>query len=188
MSAQRYVEATNYYIERTWVLGPQGNIYASHKRDSYEISVFDKTGDLVRVFGRKYKARKRTEADKKRVSPVINMGNNPDMEIVAEDHDPCISRVLFNHDEATVWVLTPHGENDQPEGILEVWDVFSTAGEYLKQVVIPLGDEMNDGTIHLVGGSRLIVVKGTGSAFGGDDNSEEETEVEPMEVICYEIR
>ena len=71
------------------------------------------------------------------------------------------------------------------------WDVFGTDGEFLQQVAIPLGDEMNDGTTYLVGGGKLVVVKGTSSSFDGDDNpddEEEETEVEPLEVICYEMR
>ncbi len=75
--------------------------------------------------------------------------------------------------------------------ILETWDVFSTNGEYLKQVPIPLGDEMNDGTSYLVGGGRLVVVKGTNSVFNADadaDEDSEEPEVEPLEIICYEIR
>ena len=50
---------------------------------------------------------------------------------------------------------------------------------------------MNDGTCYLVGDGRLVVVKGTGSAFNSEEGSEEdgeEPEVEPLEVICYEMR
>jgi len=186
-----FVEADNYYIDGSWALGPGGEIFAPMKRDAYEVSVFDKTGKLLRVFGRHYEPRKRNQADKDNISPLINVNGGPEgREWDIEDRDECISRILYNHDDDTVWVLTPHGNNDQPEGILETWDVFGTGGEYLKQVTIPLGHEMNDGTSYLVDGGRLVVVKGTGSSFNDDGSEEdgEETEVEPLEVICYEIR
>jgi len=158
------------------------------ERDSYEISEFDTSGKLVQVFGRKYEPRKRTQAEKDEITPLINVGGDPqnrDWDIA--NHDPAVSRIQFNPDDGTIWVLTANGNNDQPDGILETWDVFGPGGEYLKQVTIPLGHEMNDGNCYLVGGGRLVVVKGTGSAFHSDEDGGE-TEVEPLEVICYEIR
>jgi hypothetical protein len=191
-TGRRFVEIDNYYIDGSWALGPEGNIFAPMERNAYEISVFDKTGELQYVFGRRYEPRMRTRDDKDAVSPLINPGGDPgnrDWDI--DDHDQCVSRIMINPDDHTVWVLTPHGSNDQPEVILETWDVFGVEGQYLQQVSIPLGHEMNDGTCYLVGGNRLVVVKGTGSAFnndGGPDEGEEESEVEPLEVICYEMK
>ncbi len=188
----RFVETDAYYIDSSWALGPHGEIYAPMKRDAYEVSVFDRTGKLLSVFGIKNNPRKRTDDDKDKVRPLINVAGRPesrDWEIA--DYDECISRILFNRDENRIWVLTPSGSNDQPEGILETWDVFGPEGEYLQQVAIPLSDEMNNGTCYLVGGGKLVVVKGTGSSFGGSDNPEgtaKDTLVEPLEVICYEIR
>jgi hypothetical protein len=181
-----YVEADNYYIDGSWALGSGGRIYAPMKRDAYEISEFDTAGELVRVFGRRYEPRKRTDVERGRVSPTINPGTPENTDWTIERYDPCVSRIIVNPDDDTVWVLTPHGHEDQPEGILETWDVFSPEGEYLRQVTIPLGNEMNEGTCFLVGGGRMIVVRGTGSAFSvGEDDGE--TEIEPLEVICYEM-
>jgi hypothetical protein len=185
-------EAADYYIDRRWALGRQGVIYAPLKRDAYEISVYDKSGRPLRVFGRRDRPRKRTQTEKDEVTPMINVVNDPEgraWEIA--DHDESVTRVVYNHDDDTVWVLTPHGANDQPDGILQTWDVFGTDGEYLKQVPIPLGHDMNEGACYLVGGGRLIVVRGTGSAFSGDRDAAteaEETAVEPLEVICYDMR
>ncbi|MCP4573690.1 MAG: hypothetical protein GY838_15130 [bacterium] len=191
-TGQRYVEREDYYIDRRWALGPGGLVYTAMTRDAYEISVYDRTGELQRVFGRDYEPRKRTDEDKEDVSPIINLVGRIE-ETVAEDHDPCVSRVLYDFDEDRVWVLEPHGANDQPDGILETWDVFTAEGEYLRRVPIPLGDQMNDGTCYLVGGRRLVVIKGTASDFGGDNAGDgeedlEEIEIEPLEVICYRIR
>ena len=181
-----FVEADRYYIDRSWALGPGGRIYAPMKRDAYEISEFNTAGELQRVFGRQYKARKRTMAEKGRVSPIINPGAPDDTNWTIADHDECVTRIMVNPDDGTIWVLTPHGHEDQPEGILETWDVFATDGKYLRQVTVPLGHEMSEGTCYLVGGGRMVVVRGTQSAFS-DGEDDGETEVEPLEVICYEM-
>jgi hypothetical protein len=41
-----------------------------------------------------------------------------------------------------------------------------------------------------VGDSRLVVVKGTGSSFNGRraPDEDEEAVIEPLEVICYQVR
>jgi len=191
-TGRRFSETENYYIDLRWTMDHQGRIYAPMKRDAYEVSVFDKTGKLLQVFGRQYKSRKRTQSEKDDVGPLINVAGRPDTrEWDIADNDECITRVQYNHDDNSVWVLTPHGDNDQPDGILETWDVFSTDGQYLRQVPIPLGDEMIDGTVYLVGGNQLVVVRGTASSFDGNGESnedEEMTETEPLEVICYRIQ
>jgi len=182
-----FVEANNYYIDASWALGPGGRIYAPMKRDKYEISEFDTAGKLVRVFGRQYNPRKRTQAEKDRVTPLINPGTPATRDWTISDHDPCVTRIMVNPDDGGIWVLTPHGHEDQPEDILETWDVFAPDGEYLRQVPVPLGHEMDEGTCNLVGNSRMVVIRGTDSAFdGGEDDGE--TEIEPLEVICYEMR
>ncbi len=191
LTGQKFVEATDYYIETSWALGAGKLIYAAMERDVYEISVFDTNGKQLKTFGRKYQPRKRTSAEKQAIRPIINVNNNSDMEVIAEDYDECITRILFNHDQETLWVLTAHGNNEKSEEILETWDVFTVDGEFLKQVIIPLGAEMNEGNIYLVGGNKLVVVKGDNSVFNAEENPAEENSeqvVEPLEVICYEMR
>ena len=178
-------ETDDYYIDGSWALGPGGRIYASMKRDA-EISEFDTTGALVRVFGRRHEPRRRTQAEKDRVSPLINPGNPPIRDWTIADHDPCVARVMVDPDDGMIWVLTPQGHEEQPEGILETWDVFAPDGAYLKQVPIPLGREVNEGTCNLVGGGRMVVVRGTGSASNAQEDDGEEV-IEPLEIICYEM-
>jgi len=186
-TGREYDEADDYYIDRSWALGPEGRIYAPLSRDRYEVSVVDASGELLQVFGREERPRRRTADEKDEVGPLINVSNEEDRSYwTIADHDESVSRILYNHDDDTIWVLTPNGTNDQPDGILESWDVFGTGGEYLRQVPIPLGHEMNDGTCYLVGGGRLVVVKGTGSSFHGTDVDDEE--LEALEVICYEMQ
>jgi hypothetical protein len=188
LTGRRFVEETSYFVERTWVLSPEGLVYAATKRNAYEILVLDQTGTVLKSFGRKYQPRKRTRAEKDEISPMINVNPNADLEVDAEDNDECITRIIYNHDEDTIWVLTPHGDKEQSGEILQVWDVFNTEGLYLKQVAIPLGAEMNDGNTYLLGNNQMIVVKGASSVFRPNNADEEnEDEVEPLEVICYKI-
>ncbi len=188
-TGQTYTETDNYYIDMRWTLGPEGRIYAPMTRDAYEVSAFDTQGKLLRVFGRQYEQRKRTQEEKDDVGPTINVTGRPESrDWKIDDRDESIVRVQYNDDDDTIWVLTPHGDN-QTGNVLEQWDVFSPDGEYLRQVQVLLGDEMVDGNVHLMGDGVLVVVRGTASSFGGGEDEEEEddTEVEPLEVICYRI-
>jgi hypothetical protein len=185
-------EAADYYFDGRWDLGPDGLFYVPMEREKYEISVFDRTGELQFAFGRDQKNRKRNDEDKQQASPIINVTggrNTGDWDI--SDHDESITRIMLNPDDGTIWVLTPNGANEQPDGVLETWDIFSGKGEFLQQAAIPLGNEIRDGSCFLVGGNRMVVIRGTGSSFSADpdqETEEEETEVEPLEVICYEVR
>jgi hypothetical protein len=191
-TGRQWDEAADYYFDGRWDLGPDGLFYVPMKRDAYEVSVFDRTGALQFVFGRDLEPRRRTDEDKRQASPVINAsGGRRDDEWDICDHDEAIARIMLNPDDGTVWVLTPHGADDQPDGVLETWDVFSERGAFLRRVAVPLGDEILDGTCHLVGGGRMIVIRGTGSSFNDDSEVEEEAiaeEVEPLEIICYAVR
>lgn len=185
-------EEADYYFDGRWDLGPDGLFYVPMKRDAYEVSVYDRTGALQFAFGRDLKPRKRTEEDKEQANPVINVtGIRNDDEWDICDHDEAITRIMLDPDDGNIWVLTPHGANDQPEGILETWDVFSAKGEFLRRAAIPLGHEIRDGSCFLVGDGLMLVIRGTGSSFHGDEALEEgadEEEVEPLEVICYALR
>jgi hypothetical protein len=187
-SGHVFVETDDDYIDGSWALGSGGLVYAPMTRDAYEISVFDRHGELQRVFGRRAEPRKRTRHEMDQVGPVINFAGDAFRESWdIADHDRFVTRILVDPVDGTVWVLTPQGAADQPEGILQTWDVFAGDGEYLRSVPIPLGDAMNEGTLYLVGGGRLIMVRGTALGSYGD-GADEDAEIEPLEVICYEVR
>ena len=183
-----FVETDNYYIDQRWALGPGGRVYAAMRRDAYEISEFDTQGRLVRIFGRGYEPRKRSQEEKDRITPLINPGTPATRDWTIDDHDPCVGRIMVNPDDGRIWVLTPTGHEDQPEDILETWDVFTPDGTFAEQVSVPLGGEIEEGTCFLVGTGRLVVVRGTGSVFAAGAEEETDTEPEPLEVICYEMR
>lgn len=184
-----FVEADDYYIDRSWALSADGHVFAPMARGRYEISEFDADGELVRVFGRVEEPRRRSQAEMDDVTPLINVGLEGQRRWTIAETDPSVTRIMCNPDDQTIWVLTPRGNHDQPDGILEAWDVFDREGQYVRRVTIPLGHEIRDGACHLVGGGQLVVVRGTGSSFDGEDAEvEDDLEIEPLEVICYAIR
>jgi hypothetical protein len=189
-TGRHWDEAADYYFDGRWDLGPDGLLYVPTERERYLVSVYDRTGALQFAFGRDQGLRRRTEADKDEVGPIINVnGQRNDEEWDICDHDPAVSRVMVDPDGDTIWVLTPQGDEDQPAGILQTWDVFGATGEFLRQAVVPLGHEIREGTCFLVGNRRLVVIRGTGTSFVADpDEYGEAEEVEPLEVICYRMR
>lgn len=181
-------ERADYYFDGRWDLSSDGLFYVPTERDRYVVSVFDRTGELQLAFGRDLKPRKRTDEDKRQADPIINVSgliNRDNWDIC--DHDESIERVMVNPDDGTVWVLTPNGTHEQPDGVLETWDVFSPTGEFLRQAAVPRGNEIREGTCFLGGDDRLFVIRGTGTSFNGEEETAEE-EIEPLEVICYRIR
>lgn len=182
-------ERADYYFDNRWDLGPDGRIYVPMERDRYVVSVYDRHGTLLSAFGRDLEPRRRTDADKRRARPVINVngGRSVDTWEVC-DRDPSIERIMVNPDDGTVWVLTPNGADEQPDGVLETWDVFAPDGEFLRRAAVPLGHEIRDGTGYLVGDGLMIVVRGAGISLAEDPEADAGTEeAEPQEVICYRI-
>jgi hypothetical protein len=186
LAARKYVEADDYYVIGRWDLAPDGRIYAAADRDRYEISVFDGAGDLVQVIEREYAPRKRTPTEMDRVGSdmiVVVNGEAVQFDRFVEDHDECIRRLVAAAD-GSIWVLTPHGAQDQPEGSLETWDVFDAGGRFRQQMAIPLGDEMHSGLTFFPKRDLLVAVKGAGDQPVGD----EEAEREPLEVIGWALK
>ena len=90
--------------------------------------------------------------------------------------------------------LTPQGHKDQPDGVLETWDVFDVEGNYSHQLIIPRAGDMTDEATYFVGNGLFVIIKGDNEMdFGGLHGEEEEeieeddTEIMPLEVICYRI-
>ncbi len=104
LAAHKYVEAEDYYVIGRWDLAPDGRIYAAADRDRDEISVFDRTGQLVQVIERSYQPRKCTQAEKGRVgSDMIVVANSEKVQFenVVEDHDECVRRRVAAADGST---------------------------------------------------------------------------------------
>jgi len=185
LAARKYVEADEYFILSRWALAPNGHIYAALDRNRYQITELTTTGEPVRLIERDYEPRKRSQDEKDRVGSDMHVavdGESIQFDRIVEDHDECILELKAMSD-GSLWVLPPQGRYDQPEEIFETWDLFDSNGTFVKQVAIPLGREIPEGTSFLVGHSLLVMVKG----LNAGSSTEEDTAAEPLEVICYRI-
>jgi hypothetical protein len=173
-----------------WDIGVDGRIYANTVFDGYRIDVWKTDGAVDRVINREFESRVRTseemeDADK-RIRIVIN-GREAKKKISKTDRD--VQRI-YPRADGTLWVLSSRGALDAPEGTLGTFDVFDASGKFARQVTLS-----GDGSIEKDGyffvGDRLYVVKSLVSArramYGGEGDVDEDEDVEPMSVVCYDI-
>ncbi len=195
----KFVEKDDYFVTRGggWAIGPDGRVYAASYRDRYAIDVYNPDGSLERVIEREYEPWKRTEEEKERVGDgllIVANGQQMDIEVHAEDHDPCIDE-LYVDDQNQLWVRSGHSDREQPAGTMLTYDVFDAEGHYLRQVAVQCdGDTEKDGLIHLAG-NRFLLVRGLQDAArsmrggrGGADVEEDEAQEDVLlEVVFYTV-
>lgn len=185
-------ETEEYFVHyRKWDAGPDGRVYAAAERDAYRISVWEADGTPVHVIERPYEHLERDDAALARVEQGMEnlkrqFGPIQVETRTRENEQDIIS--LFVNPDGELWVLPSRGVADQPEGVLSTYDVFSPAGEFLRQVRVHAPGDGQEDALMFARDGRILVVKGfTGAVTalqgGGGDA---ESEPEPMEVICYE--
>jgi len=191
-----YIERDHYFVnDGRWALGPDGKVYAAEERDRYAIRVYAPDGSIDRIIECDIPCAKRTAGEKEEVGAevmiVIN-GEQQEMEREIEDHQPAILRMHVTSD-GHLWVLSGHGDRDQPEGIMQTYDIFDAEGHYIKRVAIACEGDPEEDLLFACDDGRYVLVKGytqaqeamrAGFAAPGDEEAET-GEAEPLEVICY---
>jgi hypothetical protein len=181
---------------RRWDVGPDGRVYAATQRNQYTIQVFLPDGALDRVIERTYTSLARSDEDSRRINALMDATKNRfppqlNVKMEVESTEPDV-RSLRVAADGRLWVLSSRGYRDQPEGIMETYDVYDPAGHFVQQVAIACnGDGQQDG---LFFASEKLAVRVTGFwdallslQAGGALDLGEEGEATPMEVICYAI-
>ncbi|MBD3235867.1 MAG: 6-bladed beta-propeller [Candidatus Eisenbacteria bacterium] len=178
-----------------WALGPDGRVYFPPKREAYVIEVYAPDGTLERVIEREFTTPQRTaermelleSARDSQIEAMKAQGMDPKIGLC--ETEPAISGIHVTED-GMIWVLTPAGTQDQPEGVMATYDVFDPAGHFVKQVSAGCeGDGEND-ALFPAGEDRLIKVTdiiAAAVAMQGGLGAEAQEESEPMEVVCYRI-
>ncbi len=193
--SRKYVERDEYWVSRGGMAaGRDGRVYLAPERDRYAISVYSPTGKLDRVIERECRPRKRTDEEKSRVGSgmvaIVN-GERVRFEIVAEDFPPCIQGMNAMTD-GNLWVVPAPEADALPAGILQVYDVFSPAGEFTRRVQLAGPGDRDEDRVLLLGPDRVLVVKGAAEAIRamtGEGRSAGQSEAagEPLEIVCYAI-
>ncbi len=121
-----------------WALGPDGRVFVSEERNSYEITTYNPDGTLSHTIKRPYKSWKRTAEEKKTAEDAImpyRRRNRNRMNIVVAATEKDITRMRVA-DDGRLWVLSSRGLREQPAGIHSTWDVFDQTGHFEKTVAI----------------------------------------------------
>jgi hypothetical protein len=192
MLTGRYVERDDYFVNLgRWALAPDGTVYAAVERDRYVVQVQAPDGRILQVIERKHTPWRRTAEEKAQVGDgliAIVDGERVQLEVEAEDHAPCISRLHVTGD-GELFVLPMRGMREQPTGIMQTFDVFDRSGRFDRQVAVACDDcEVGRDRLHLIGGERVLVVRNhAGSVRGMTGTEGTEENGGAVEVVCYRI-
>ncbi len=94
-------------------------------------------------------------------------------------------------DDGTVWVVHSSSAFEQPEGVMQTFDVFDGQGHFIRQVAVACEGDGEEDALLFLGGDRLLLIKGLMAGIqamqGASSASEDEEEPAPMEVVYYSI-
>jgi len=182
------------FIWTRMAIGPDGRVYAAPAREEYAIQVFGTDSKPERIIKRQYTSLERSAEQKDIQRKIIEgVGANypaPPKRITVEDNAPDISG-LWVDEKNQLWVTSSRGTVDQPAGTFATIDVFSPGGEFSQQVALQGPGDPEFDALYYVGQGRVVVVIGALGAFlsqmavSADESTEE---VEPLEVVCYQLQ
>jgi len=187
-----WVEKDNYFpSHERWDIDEQGNVIAATERDEYVLTVYRPDGSVDRAFGRELASRERTSEQKQEVRDaltVIRDGERVQVDVQVEDRHPAVLS-LHIRPGGEVWVLTAHGIYDQEPGIMQTYDVFDTAGLFVRQVAVACDGDPEEDRLEFLGPDRIALVRGAIQArrntFGGSQGEEEEAPIHDLKVFAY---
>jgi hypothetical protein len=170
-----------------------GDLFVFDGWDEYAIKAYDDAGNLTRVIERDFEPRKRSKAEMEDNKPrafIQNDQGTQEIEAIVSKTDRSV-RDLYARDDGTLWVVSSRGASDKPEGTMASFDVFDSKGHFVREIALAGDADFTEDGFHF-DGDRLIIVKGFRGArramfaglTGGED---EEEEVEPLSVVCYDV-
>ena len=187
-------EAENDFIWWRMDVGQDGRIVLCEPRYDYALSVYSPEGELERIIDREYESWTRSDKIYKRFESIMEgqvaqFPPGTEMEVEKMEMDVADLRVA---QDGSIWTL-PSRQMYEPEpGFFAVYDVFTPEGHFEKQVRVQCpGDPAADRLI-FTGSDFIFQVTGFWDsvlgANGGGSDEDDESEAEPMEVICYRIK
>ncbi len=195
-TAFEYNENTQNRVDfRRVAISPDGRVYVATERNKYAINVYHRDGTLERVIEREFEHHMRTDKEHNRIQTTVEgqMAQIPNAKVVIAKNDPDIGGLVFGPD-GNLWVSNGGGGDNQPDGVLFTWDVFTPDGHFIETVsAICPGDGMNDLLIWAPDGAAILVtgfteaVQSLQSRGGGAEGEDDGEEAEPMEVIYMRV-
>ncbi len=187
-----WIERNNYFpSHERWDIDAAGRVLAATERNEYLITVYEPDGAVAFTFGRDHEPWKRTEEEKQEIRDsltVLRDGQRVEVEVDVEDHAPAIVEITVR-DDGEVWVLPTSGQRDQPDGVMQTYDVFSSEGMFLRQVRLACIGDPEEDRLFLMDGGRAALVRGAvqarRNAFGGSRVEEDDVAAHDLMVLGF---
>jgi hypothetical protein len=176
-------------------LGPDGRVYVAQAWDRYAIAVYAPDGTLERVVTRRFENRKRTADELRRINALFDASAANNQLNETREIEPCpqVIQDLHVDEEGHLWVLHSRSSEDLPAGTMQSYDLFDTAGRYVRRVDVACveGDPELDG-LELLPDGRVLLLKGmvlagTAQSDLGSIPLGEDNESSNMEFVCYRV-
>jgi hypothetical protein len=177
--------------------GPNGRVYLSPHYDKYEILVYDSQGNQTQVISREYETRRRSDAEMKEMKErfeksTANMPAVVEFKVNPEERD--IGSILVR-DNGELWVGSSRSMHDPVAGKFGTFEVFDPQGRYLRNVSVTADYDQKRDTMFFLKDRLYIVKEGlssirnafTGLGMGGRIDEDEPDELQPPEVLCYQV-
>ncbi len=187
-----FEEKDNDFVWQRLAVGHDGHVVVAIPRNEYVLSVFASDGTLERVIERPYETWTRDERVRKRFDSLM-AGQARQFPAGTEhtiaDTEADIEGIRYGED-GTIWVVTSRTIYTPKPDVLTAWDVFSPQGEFIKQVEAHApGDPASD-LLFLTDKGYAVQIVGFWDAAlsamgGGGDDSDDNGDAAPMQVICY---
>ncbi len=183
------------FIWRRSATSRDGTVYAAPERNQYQIEAFGKDGQPALIFSRPVTAPDRTTEEKALAHKVLEgVAANypvPPKRYVIEDKAAVIGG-MWATDDGLLWVQASRGVDTPPAGCWAILDVFNAQGKFLRQVAVPGDFNPERDSLDVLSDGRILVTVGALDAFlnqqaVGSDNTDKAA-VDPLEVICYDMK
>ena len=178
-----------------WTTSSDGRTALVPSLLDYRLELYSPKGEHDRSVLRDHAVHPRTAQEKETVLEIYkgftrNQIPNPNTTFEIEDNHPAIANggVHFRPD-GSLWVAASRGAVNVPDTQLGVFDVYDPKGRLVRQVTLEgQCDNMND-AIFFVGDRIFVITEFLSAAMaaqgGGQAESEDAEEAEPMALICY---
>jgi len=172
-------ERDEHWIFWRWAAGPDGRVAIPADDYRYALSVYNPDGTLDRVIERAYAPMKR--------SPEIIEELRDSFESSLERQMPCpVHAIIEKHQrdiisvrlpsDGSIWVLSSRGVRELPPDALRVYDVYDTAGHFVKQVALAGPGNPREDRVYFLDDRTLLQVC---QPAGNDEASEM--------IICHQL-
>jgi hypothetical protein len=174
-------------------VGPDGKVVIGTDPGAYTMTVYHPDGQIDRVIEREYTSLKRNEKAKARATARLEGQVRqfpPGTPFEVEDMEPDVEG-LYVRDDGSIWVLTSRAMWEPKPDVFQTFDVFSPAGDFVKQVDFKVDGTSWSDLLIFAKGDLVFQITGFFDAINamvGGVSSDSEEEPEPMEVICYRAK